>query len=196
MNKAFIVIMILLVMLTGCKVKNVKEEIDTSREGVEAENYNENQVKQLNDEISTLKTELNEKEITIENMNFEKENLRRISDLCLEFSRARDNGDIDKLTSLVSDNIEIIKKDDGIYGKYMVDSYEVEYPLHLYNKDTSYKDMLITGYEYDKEKKIYYVFVQEFFKNDDKQIAGMGFVDLEFVQVNGKWKIDEFSYDI
>ncbi|MCT4544465.1 MAG: hypothetical protein N4A63_13040 [Vallitalea sp.] len=143
-----------------------------------------------------MQDKLLENEKIIRGMNYEKENFRFLSEMSLEFSRARTSGDINKLKSLVSNNIEILEKDNEIFAKWKIDEQEIEYPLYTKIRMKTYKDMQINGYDYNEKEDKFDIYVQEYFTNSAKEIVGIGFINLHFERINNEWKISRFEYDI
>ncbi len=200
--KKFLIFLITIVLLTGCKDNVVKEDI-YSNELIETNESLNEQIEELkgklinyDNRITDLEDELKNKDIIISTYIYEKEYFRELSQLSLEFSRARASGNIDKLRLLLSDNIEIEERNDEIFATYMLDEVRIEWPLYLKDRENVFKDMQINGFKYDEDNGTYDMYIQEYFINKSKKVVGIGFVYLHFRRIEDVWKIDRFEYDI
>ncbi len=171
MKKIILSICFAAILLQGCSAK--------TNDSVE---YNK-QIQLLEEKIDFL-------EKKVENYEEADNKFSILSNLSLEFVRAHTTGDIDKLKSLISDDITLLEKDNEIYR---VCGEDITYTLYDESRQTKYLDMVVQGYAYDQQNETYHINISEFYEGN---FAGGYFLNLTYKKFNDGWKVINFELDI
>ena len=188
-QKVFILIVLSIFLLSSCTVKKNNEEAEILR-------Y-KNTIEELNLEIKELESNLKQAEELNKHYAMKADIFPHISNLGLQFVRAHTQGDFEKMKSLLSDDVKLVKKKDGIYGIYQYYGNEIEYCLYNFDKDIVFIDMVIQGFGYIEEKEVFILHIREFYENlDGTPLTPPTFLNLYFKQTEKGWKINYFDFDV
>ena len=188
MKKIILSFFICILFISGCATKDGS---------ISMNNNKKDEVQQLKERIKVLESQLKEKNTYIKKIKKQEQLFPILSNKALTFVRGQTQGDIEKLKEVISDNISIVVEEDIIYGIYEDYGEEIKYPLYDKSRKTKYryKDMVIQGYGY-LEDDTYGIHIQKFFVNENDKSISPTFLDLYFTEIDGKWKVDKFEFDI
>lgn len=188
-RNVFILIILLIFLLNSCTVKENNEEVELLR-------Y-KNTIDELNLKIKELESNLKQADELIKHYEMKEDIFPYISNLGLQFVRAHTQGNLEEMKSLLSDDVRLVKKKEGIYGIYQYEEHEIEYCLYSSDKDNMFIDMVIQGYGYVEEKDVFVLHIREFYENSDGELLSPPtFLNLYFKQTEKGWKINSFEFDV
>lgn len=188
-QKVFILIVLSIFLLSSCTVKKNNEEAEMLK-------Y-QNTVEELKLEIKALESNLEQAEELNKHYAMKEDLFPHISNLGLQFVRAHTQGDLEKMKSLLSDDVKLVKKNKGIYGIYQYDGNETEICLTNFDKDKIFIDMVLQGFGYNEEKDVFSLHIREFYENlDGEPLTPPTFLNLYFKETEKGWKISYFEFDV
>ncbi|WP_138419385.1 hypothetical protein [Aquibacillus sediminis] len=164
---------------------------------------------EFNNEIQELTERLNEKEnqikeLTQNNMELtnkvdsftqEKELFPVISHQSRKFIQVQTTGDKEKLKPILSDDVELVEKDNKLYVN--IDRNDVEWLLHDSQSNKTFDDWVIQGYHYDHETETCRVHIRQFYSDEDGEpVSPPTFLNITFEQLGNDWKIVNLGFDV
>lgn len=192
--------MILVILFTGCT--NEQFTIDEQNAYILELELKLEENKSVIDDLEEINEKLNEEKKVLNELissnddNHDTANkvFREISNLTLEFARARTDGDMDRLKELLSSDFTLYKENDEIWSKSESTGYTNL--LHFSRRKETYHDMCLAYYKYDENIGGYIVYTDEYFVDNDRNIEGVAFVYLTIIKEDDKWKILTCEFDI
>lgn len=181
-----------LVIITACtstKNSSLVSEENTQKATEELTlklNESEQKIVALTKELEQMEARMKEHDEAMENFVF-------ISNLTREFIQAHTTGDKEKLTEMLSTDLNLVEKDNDLYVD--VDGFEWQ----LFSKDSKsiYVDWVIQGYSYDLEQMMMTVHTREFFEDETGEPeAPPTFLSLTFKKFEDSWKITSLAFDV
>lgn len=125
----------------------------------------------------------------------EKEFLPLISDVSREFVKAHTTGDKEKLKKLLSDEMNLVEKDNKIYVKN--DGDDFEWFLFDPQSEITFDDWVIQGYKYDIEAETFSVHIREFYSDiNGESVSPPTFLNLTLKQQENEWIIINLAFDV
>lgn len=150
-------------------------------------NEQENQIKELTETNKELMYE-------IDRLNQESELFSSISNVSKEFIEAHTAGNQEKLKKLLSDEMELVEREDILY---VVSEDDYEWSLFNSNSELTLSDWIIQGFHFDLEENTYLVHIREFYiDKKGNSVIPPTFLNLYFKHQDDEWKIVKLSFDV
>lgn len=190
MKKIILVFIISISIFTACS-NNQIQDLNAKI------NIKDKTINDLEEKISTLTSELDEANNTILKHKKMNDVYAILSNMSLEFVRGKTKGDLEKINSLISDDIILSAENNKIYGQHEAYGEQIKYLLFDKDGKREYQDMVIQGFGYSENNNTYVIHIREFY-NDELGMpeSPPTFLNLYFREIDDKWKIVEFSFDV
>jgi len=189
----------LLILLTCCIVfatactpskntsQNKEESLLKDKEELTLKlNESEEKIAVLTEELKQMEEKLKEQEEASEYFPI-------ISNLTREFIQAHTTGDKEKIIGMLSDELILAERDNGLY---VIDD-SMEWLLYSNDRKTKMVDWVLQGHSYDRENKTMNIYTREFLENaNGEPDSPPTFLVLTFKMVDDTWKISGLAFDV
>ena len=190
-KKLFLLIFCCILFVTACTPSKNNSQVNGENKREETEELTL-QLKESEEKVAALTKELQQLEDKMKAQEEGMEYFPIIANLTREFIQAHTAGDKEKLAEMLSDELELIEKEDGLY--ILVDNFE--WPIY-YKDSIKLDDWVIQGYDYDRENNAMNIFTREFLiEANGEPVAPPTFLQLTFKKFDDTWKITSLAFDV
>lgn len=158
---------------------------------------NYERIKSAENDISEIRKSVDSIKSAIENYDVVKELYDEFVGISEKFVEYHTTGNISGLEEIVSNDVKILEEDEKIYGRINIYGENVDWILYDKESKEKYSHMEIQGYGYLDESEVVLVHIREYYYYEDgSDVTPPTFLNLFLKNINDKWVISGFEFDV